>query len=68
MNTGGERNTFGYGVKGAAMASQPDNSHVNDVKSKPFGKMTRKEKATHIAKLFLCILTFGFLFPNIGAD
>lgn len=50
------------------MASQPDNSHVNDIKSKPFGKMTRKEKAVHIGKLFLCILTFGFLFPNIGAD
>ncbi len=50
------------------MASETDNSHVNDVKSKPFGKMTPKEKAVHIGKIFLCILTFGFLFPNIGAD
>jgi len=50
------------------MASQPDHSDVNAVKSKQFSKMTPKEKAAHIGKLFLCIISFGFLFPNIGAD
>ncbi len=68
MNGGGGRNDFVHMLKGAAMAPETDNSHVNDVKSKPFGKMTPKEKAAHIGKIFLCILTFGFLFPNIGAD
>lgn len=43
-------------------------SDVNAVKQKPFSQMTRKEKAVHIGKIFLCIISFGFLFPNIGAD
>jgi hypothetical protein len=30
--------------------------------------MTPKEKAVHIVKVFLCIISFGFLFPNIGSD
>ena len=50
------------------MAPQTDNSDVNAVKTKPFSKMTPKEKAVHIGKVFLCIISFGFLFPNIGAD
>ena len=50
------------------MASETDNSDVNAVKVKPFGQMTRKEKLAHIGKVFLCIISFGFLFPNIGAD
>jgi len=50
------------------MASKTDNSDVNAVKVKPFSKMTGKEKLAHVGKIFLCIITFGFLFPNIGAD
>lgn len=50
------------------MKPKTDHSDVNAVKSKPFSKMTPKEKAVHIGKIFLSIITFGFLFPNIGAD
>jgi len=50
------------------MVSKTDNSDVNAVKVKSFSKMTPKEKAVHIGKLFLCIITFGFMFPNIGSD
>jgi len=50
------------------MVSKTDNSDVNAVKVTPFSKMTPKEKAVHIGKLFLCIITFGFMFPNIGSD
>jgi hypothetical protein len=54
--------------EGAAMAKKADQSDVNAIKQKPFSQMTRKEKAVHIGKIFLCIISFGFLFPNIGAD
>ena len=50
------------------MEQKADQTDVNAVKQKPFSKMTGKEKAVHIGKLFLSIITFGFLFPNIGAD
>lgn len=50
------------------MKSKTDNSDVNAVKTKPFSTMTSKEKLVHVGKLFLCIITFGFLFPNIGGD
>ena len=50
------------------MKPKTDHKDVNATKGKPFSEMTRKEKALHIGKLFLSIITFGFLFPNIGAD
>ncbi|MDH3287773.1 MAG: hypothetical protein OEP48_08650 [Betaproteobacteria bacterium] len=50
------------------MDSKTDNSDVNTVKAKAFSKMTAKEKVMHVSKVFLCIITFGFMFPNIGAD
>jgi hypothetical protein len=54
--------------EGAAMAKKDDQRDVNAIKQKPFSQMTRKEKMVHIGKLVLSILSFGFLFPNIGAD
>jgi len=50
------------------MKPETDQSDVNAVKTKAFSKMTPKEKLVHIGKVFLCIITFGFMFPNIGAD
>lgn len=50
------------------MDSKTDQSDVNAVKVKPFSTMTPKEKVVHISKIFLCIITFGFLYPNVGAD
>jgi hypothetical protein len=50
------------------MDSKSQQSDVNAVKVKPFAKMTAKEKVVHVGKIFLCVITFGFLFPNIGAD
>ena len=50
------------------MEQKTDQTDVNAVKQKPFTKMTPKEKALHVGKIFLCIISFGFVFPNIGAD
>lgn len=50
------------------MKQKTDQADVNAVKQKPFSQMTPKEKAAHVGKVFLCIISFGFLFPNIGAD
>ncbi len=50
------------------MDTNTDNSDVNAIKVKPFSAMTPKEKVVHVCKVFLCIITFGFMFPNVGAD
>lgn len=34
----------------------------------PYEKMTGKQKFRFICKLVVCILTFGFVFPNVMAD
>jgi len=54
--------------EGTAMEQKSGQPDVNAVKQKPFSQMTQKEKMVHIGKLVLSILSFGFLFPNIGAD
>jgi len=35
---------------------------------KPYAEMTRRQKLRFVGKLFLCILTFGFAFPNVMSD
>ena len=35
---------------------------------KKFADMTRREKAIWIAKLVVCVATFGFAFPNVQSD
>ena len=37
-------------------------------KSTPYGQMTRKQKFRFVLKLAVCILTFGFVFPNVMGD
>lgn len=39
-----------------------------DKKPTPYGQMTGKQKFRFILKLAVCILTFGFVFPNIMGD
>jgi hypothetical protein len=34
----------------------------------PFKEMTRERKLRFVAKLIVCLLTFGFVFPNIMSD
>ena len=50
------------------MAPKNEAQDVNAVVTKPFSKMNRQEKLIHIGKVFLCIISFGFVFPNIGSD
>jgi hypothetical protein len=35
---------------------------------RPFGRMTRSQKAWFILKLAVCIVTFGMAFPNVMSD
>ena len=34
----------------------------------PYSEMKPSEKAMFVLKLALCILSFGFIFPNIMSD
>ena len=34
----------------------------------PYEKMNAPQKLRFICKLVVCILTFGFVFPNVMAD
>lgn len=35
---------------------------------KPFNEMSKPQKIKFVMKLVLCILTFGFAFPNVMGD
>jgi hypothetical protein len=41
---------------------------VNVVTAKPFSAMTGAEKAKHVVKVIVFLVTFGFVFPNILID
>jgi hypothetical protein len=34
----------------------------------PFQGMTREQKTRFVAKVILCVITFGFVFPNVMSD
>lgn len=34
----------------------------------PYAQMTGKQKFRFVFKLVVCILTFGFVFPNVMGD
>jgi hypothetical protein len=38
------------------------------VPSPRFAEMTRREKFVFILKLALCLLSFGFIYPNVMHD
>ena len=50
------------------MTDQLKTTDVNAIHTKPFAKMTPREKATHLGKVFLFLLTFGFAFPHVLSD
>ncbi|HSC94986.1 MAG TPA: hypothetical protein VLC73_08450 [Burkholderiales bacterium] len=50
------------------MTDQLKTTDVNAIHAKPFAKMTPGEKAKHMGKVFLFLLTFGFAFPHILSD
>jgi len=35
---------------------------------KPWHNMTAGEKATFVCKLFVALVTFGFVYPNVMSD
>ena len=41
---------------------------VNAVTGKSFAKMTLVGKLTHVGKVFVFFLSFGFAFPNVLSD
>lgn len=34
----------------------------------PYNEMSKQQKIRWVAKLVICILTFGFAFPNVMGD
>ena len=34
----------------------------------PFKEMTRDQKVRFLAKLIICVVTFGMVFPNVMSD
>ena len=42
--------------------------NINVVSTKPFSQMSGGEKAQHIGKVFLFLITAGFAFPTILTD
>ncbi len=42
--------------------------NINAISGKPFSQMSGGEKAQHIAKVFVFIITAGFAFPQILSD
>ena len=34
----------------------------------PYERMTRREKIKFVFKVAVCILSFGFIFPNVMGD
>jgi hypothetical protein len=39
-----------------------------DKKPTPYAQMTGKQKFHFVLKLVVCIITFGFVFPNVMGD
>lgn len=42
--------------------------NINVITSKPFSQMSGSEKAQHIGKIFVFLITCGFAFPTILSD
>ena len=39
-----------------------------ETKATPYAQMSTKQKVRFVLKLVICILTFGFVFPNVMGD
>ena len=47
---------------------KPAAKDVNAITAKPFSQMTGMEKAKHVGKVIVFLLSFGFIFPNILSE
>jgi len=47
---------------------EPAAKNVNTIAAKPFSQMTGMEKARHVGKVIVFLLSFGFIFPNILSE
>ena len=45
--------------------SSPFDKEIKRPAGKKFADMTRRQKTIFVVKLVVCILTFGFAFPNV---
>lgn len=48
--------------------TEPNPKDVNTLSGKPFSTMTSMEKAQHVGKVIVFLLSFGFIFPNILSE
>jgi len=48
--------------------TEPELKDVNTISGKPFSMMTGVEKAKHVGKVIVFLLSFGFIFPNILSE
>jgi len=39
-----------------------------ETKAMPYAQMSTKQKVRFVLKIAICILTFGFVFPNVMGD
>jgi len=39
-----------------------------ETKTTPYAQMSAKQKVRFVLKIAVCILTFGFVFPNVMDD
>ncbi len=47
---------------------QEDLTYVERPRGTPYAKMNSRQKVFFIAKVAVCILTFGMAFPNVMSD
>jgi len=47
---------------------EPASRDVNTIASKSFSRMTGTEKAKHVGKVIVFLLSFGFIFPNVLSE
>ena len=47
---------------------QPERSPDDKSRGTPYAQMSSSRKVLFIAKLAICILTFGLAFPNVMSD
>ena len=41
---------------------------IDVARGKPFADMTQAQKVIFVAKVVVCVATFGFAFPNVQND
>ena len=55
-------------MKESPMEPTPFNKPLESSMGMKFADMTRLQKWTFVAKLLVCLATFGFVFPNVQKE